>query len=177
MTMHSITDIARQFNRTVLYCRGLQERFGVAIYEGSAYSNAYVAWFKTIIHLRSLGISEDALLKLWNLEKKILQLLQIDAVESPTWYLDSCGKKLHRRRRLLLTNYDIKFTINANKLQLGINFHPKPVELFNGTEMGEDVLNVLQRYREQYRRIVADANTESRQLASAAGWGRTLRAE
>jgi hypothetical protein len=95
-------------------------------YEGSAYSNAYVAWFKTIIHLRSLGISEDALLKLWNLEKKILQLLQIDAVESPTWYLDSCGKKLHRRRRLLLTNYDIKFTINANKLQLGINFHPKP---------------------------------------------------
>ena len=175
--MYSISDISRQLNRSVMYLRGLQERYGVVIYEGSGYSKAYVAWFKTIIQLRLLGISEEALLKLWNLEKKILQLLHVDAVESPTWYLDSCGKKLHRRRRLLLTNYDIRFTINTTKLQLGINFHPKPVELFKGVEMGEDVLNVLQRYREQYRRIVTDANTESRHLASAAGWGRTLKAE
>jgi hypothetical protein len=43
--------------------------------------------------------------------------------------------------------------------------------------MGEDVINVLERYLEVVRRICNDAAVESRQLASAAGWGRTLRAE
>jgi len=165
------------FNRPVIYLRGLQERFGLQILEGSGYSKSYVAFFKTLLHLRLLGISEESLLKLWNLEKKLLQLLHVDAVGSPTWYLDSCGRKNRRRRRLLLTNYDLGVNLNSAKLQLGIDFRPRAVELFKGHEMGEDAINVLERYMEIYRRVCADAVTESRQLASAAGWGRTLRAE
>lgn len=175
--MYSINDIARLYNRPVMYLRGLQERFDLKIMEGSTYSKAYVAFFKTLLHLRLLGISEDSLLKLWNLEKKLLQLLHVDAVGSPTWYLDSCGRKNRRRRRLLLTNYDLGVNLNSAKLQLGMDFRPRAVELFKGHEMGEDAINVLERYMEMYRRISSDAVTESRQLASAAGWGRTLRAD
>lgn len=175
--MYSINDIARMHNRPVFYLRGLQERFDLLIVEGSGYSKAYVAFFKTLLHLRLLGISEESLLKLWNLEKKLLQLLHVDAVGSPTWYLDQCGRKNRRRRRLLLTNFDMGVNLNSAKLQLGINFRSRPAELFKGTEMGEDVINVLERYMDVYRRICADAVTESRQLASAAGWGRTLRAD
>lgn len=175
--MYSINDIARMYNRPVMYLRGLQDRFDLQVMEGSGYSKAYVAFFKTLLHLRLLGIGEESLLKLWNLEKKLLQLLHVDAVGSPTWYLDSCGRKNRRRRRLLLTNYDLGVNLNSAKLQLGMDFRPRAVELFKGHEMGEDAINVLERYMEIYRRIAADAVTESRQLASAAGWGRTLRAD
>jgi len=175
--VYSINDIARLHNRPVLYLRGLQERFDLKIMEGSTYPKAYVAFFKTLLQLRLLGISEDSLLKLWNLEKKLLQLLHVDAVGSPTWYLDSCGRKNRRRRRLLLSNYDLGVNLSSAKLQLGIDFRPRAVELFKGHEMGEDAINVLERYMEIFRRISSDAATESRQLASAAGWGRTLRVE
>lgn len=175
--MYSLTEIARTHNRTVMYLRQIQEQFGVPVLEGNAYSRAYAAWFKTILHLRLLGISFEALVKLWELEKKILQLLHVDAVESPTWYLDACGRRTHRRRRLLLTNYDLKTNLFSRKLQLGMNFHHRPVELFKGSEMGEDVADVMQKYLQHYRRICKEANEESHHLASAAGWGRTLRGE
>lgn len=175
--MYTLADIARMHNRSVLYLRGLQERFGVEVFEGAGYSKAYAAWFRTVIHLRLLGIGEESLVKLWQLEKKIIQLLHIDAFESPTWYLDACGRKLHRRRRLLLTNYDLSVNLFSRKLQPGFNFRPRPVELFKGSDMGEDVDKLLERYLQLYRAVVTDALKESRQLASAAGWGRTLRAE
>ncbi len=175
--MYTLAEIARQFNRDVIYVRGLQTRFGVAEIEGSGYSKAYAAWFRTVIHLRMLGISENALVKLWNLEKKLLQLLHHDAVDSPTWYLDSCGKKLHRHRRLLLTNYDLGINLFSKKLQLGMNFHARPIELFKGADMGEDAYKVFDLYLQQYKIVVAEVHRESRHLASAAGWGRMLRAE
>lgn len=173
--MYTINDIARMYNRPVIYLRGLQERFDLKVFEGAGYTRPYVAFLKTVIQLRLLGISEETLLKLWNLEKKLLQLLHIDADESPTWYLDSCGRKNRRRRRLLLTNYDLGVNLGSARLQLGMDFRPRAVELFKGHEMGEDALNVLERYLEIYRRVCVDAVIESRQLASAAGWGRTLR--
>jgi len=175
--VYSITDIARYVNRPVIYLRGLQQRFDLEVREGSDYSEAYRTFIRTLVHLRQLGITEETLVKLWHLEKKLLQLLHVDAASSSTWYLDSCGRKNHRRRRLLLTNYDLRENIQSARLQLGINLSDHPKELFGRAEMGEDVIRVLDRYLELYRRICDDAAAESRQLSSAAGWGRTLKRE
>lgn len=176
--MYTLSDIGRQVNRPVVYLRGVQQRFELYVPEDAAgYSKRYLAFFIKIVHLRQLGISEETLIKMWKLEKKLLQLLHVDDAPSPTWYLDSSGKKSRRKRRLLLTNYDIGVNLTSAKLQLGMSFKQNPHELFNGQEMGEDALSVLERYLTLYRKVCADAVTESRQLASAAGWGRCLRVD
>ena len=175
--MYAIGDLARQLNRPVLYVRGLQQRFDLAVFEGYGYSRAYLAFLQTVVHLRMLGSSEEALLKLWALEKKLMHLLHDDDAASPTWYLDSCHRKNRRSRRLLLSRHDIGVPLTSARLQLGIRFRSGPAELIKAHDMGEDAIQVLQRYLELYRRICTDAAAESRQLASAAGWGRTLKAD
>jgi len=173
--VYSLSDIARYVNRPVIYMRGLQQRFDLKVMEGSEYPETYRQFLKSLVQLRLLGISEETLLKLWNLEKKLLQLLHVDAAGSPTWYLDSCGRKTHRRRRLLLSNYDLGVSINSAKIQLRMNFSERHSELFDRAEMGEDIFQVLERYLEIYRRVQADAVTESRQLSSAAGWAQRFK--
>jgi hypothetical protein len=173
--MHALPDIARRLNRSALYLRGLQQRFELMHYHGPNYSRAYAAWFKTVLNLRQLGISEEVLLKTWALEKKLLQLLNVDEAASDTWYLDQCGRKDRRRCRLLLTNYDLGQPLSAARLQMGIDFRQHPSELFRGAEMGEDALQVFELYMELHRKICDDAAAEAEELASAAGWGRTLK--
>ena len=176
--MYTLNDIGRQVNRPVVYLRGLQQRFELYVPEDTAdYSKKYLAFIVKIVHLRQLGINEETLVKMWKLEKKLLQLLHVDDAPSPTWYLDSSGRKTRRKQRLLLTNYDIGVNLSFAKLQLGMSFKENPSELFNGHEMGEDALSVLERYLTLYRKVCADSVTESRQLASAAGWGRCLRVD
>ena len=101
--MHTFADLARALNRSPVWLRGLQTRFVLPMLEGAAYPDSYLAFLRTIVFLRTFGVSENALLKLWHLETKLLTLLHVDSTGSPTWFLDACGQKTHRRRRLLLT--------------------------------------------------------------------------
>lgn len=89
--MHTLAEIAKALNRPVVYLSGLQARFEVPVLEGAGYSGAYLAFLRVIVHLRTLGIAEDKLRELWDIEKKLLQLLHADTTGSPTWFLDSCG--------------------------------------------------------------------------------------
>jgi hypothetical protein len=57
-----------------------------------------------VVHLRTLGIAEECLLRLWTLEKKLLQLLHFDSTRSKTWFLASRGAITRRDHRLLLSN-------------------------------------------------------------------------
>lgn len=173
--MYSLNDIARYVNRSPLYLRGLQQRFDLEVLDGGSYSEAYRQFFKTLVQLRLLGISEDVMLKMWSLEKKVLQLLHVDALGSVTWYLDSCGRKTHRRRRLLLSNYDLGVSLHSARIQLRMNFSERHGELFDRAEMGEDIIKVLERYLDLYRKVKADAIAESRQLSSAAGWAQRFK--
>ena len=40
-----------------------------------------------VVFLLMLNVSEESLLNLWHLEKKLLQLLHVDSTGSPTWFL------------------------------------------------------------------------------------------
>ncbi len=166
----TLGDMAKTLNRSAVYLSGLQSRFELPAYEGPAYSKAYLAFLSTIVFLRTLGISEETLLRLWQLEKKLLQLLHADSTGSPTWYLDACGSITRRDRRLLLSNYDLGVTVPSKALQLGLNFAEKLPELFGGAEMGEDALRVLNDYIALYNQIRSDLTAEVPRLREVVKW-------
>ena len=158
--MHTFADLTRTLNRSPVYLRGLQTRFALPVLEGASYADSYLAFLRTIVFLRAFGVSEEALLRLWHLETKLLTLLHVDSTGSPTWFLDACGQTTHRKRRLLLTNHDFGVAIPARMLQLGLNFGDALPELFAGKEMGEDALRVLENYLTALATIRRDVGDE-----------------
>jgi len=172
--MHTFADLAHALNRSPVYLRGLQTRFALPVLEGAAYPAAYMAFLRTVIHLRTFGVSEEALLKLWHLEKKLLTLLHADSTGSPTWFLDACGQTAHRRRRLLLTNYDLGVAIPSRMLQLGLNFGDALPELFAGKEMGDDALRVLEAYLTAFATLRRDVGDELPHVLAAVSFARRL---
>ena len=103
----TLGEIATALNRSAVYLHGLQSRFELPAFKGAGYSQAYLAFLRTLVLLRTLCISEETLRDLWHIEKKLLQLLYVDSTGSPTWFLDACGQTSHPKRRLLLTNHDL----------------------------------------------------------------------
>ena len=144
--MHTLGDIAKGLNRSALYLQGLQKRFDLPVFKGPNYSEPYLLFLKTIVALRTMNISEEAILELWSMELKLLQFLHADTTGSPTWFLDSCGSKGKRTHRLLLSNFDIGVYLAPGALQLGLQFSESAKELFTGKEMGEDALVLLAAY-------------------------------
>jgi hypothetical protein len=171
---YTFADIARRLNRSAVVISSLQSHFDLPALEGRAYSDAYLAFLRTLVFLRTFGISEGRLLHLWNLEKKLLQLLHVDSTGSPTWFLDSCGAITGRDRRLLLSNYDIGIAVPAHALQLGLNFATQMPELFAGTEMGEDALRVLNDIIPLQTAIRADVADELPHVRGAVKWATRL---
>jgi hypothetical protein len=102
--MPTLGAMAKALNRSPVYLHSLRTRFELPVPGTAVYSDAYLAFLRTIIHLRILGISESALLQLWHLEKKLLTLLHVDSTGSATWFLDACGQTLHRNRSSLRTH-------------------------------------------------------------------------
>lgn len=172
--MHTSSEFARTLNRSVIQLRNFQARFGLPTCEGAAYSESYLALLRRIVHLRILDISESTIVRLWNLEKKLLILLHVDSTGSPTWFLDSCGRTSHRKRRLLLTNYDLGVVIPSRMLQPGLNFAKSLPELFEGKDMGEDAFRVLEKYLKLLADIRQHVGKELPQVQSAAVWARRL---
>ena len=127
-----------------------------------------------VVYLRTLAIAEERLLRLWHLEKKLLQLVHVDSAGSKTWFLDSCGAITRRDRRLLLTNYDIGIAVPAHAIQLGLNFAEKTRELFAGNEMGEDALRVLNDVIPLLAAIRNDVAAEFPHLRQTAKWAARL---
>lgn len=172
--VHSFSDIAKALNRSTVYLSGLQKRFELPALEGSAYSDAYVAFLRGVINLRTFDISEETLRDLWKLERKLLQLLHVDSTGSCTWFLDSCGATTHPERRLLLTNHDLCVAVPSRELQLGLNFSSKSPELFPGAEMGEDALRALNKYIPEHNRILAAITAELPHVRAATQWASAL---
>jgi hypothetical protein len=167
---HTFGDLAKHLNRPPVLLSGLQNRFELPAGDEGGYTDAYLAFLRTLVYLRILGIAEDRLLRLWLLEKKLLQLIHVDSTGSKTWFLDSCGAFTGRDRRLLLSNYDIGIAVPAQALQLGLNFAEKTRELFACTEMGEDALRVLNDIIPLQAAIRADVATELPHLRQTAKW-------
>ena len=172
--MHSFADMAKVLNRTPVYLSGLQKRFALPALDGAAYSNAYVAFLRGAINLRTFDISEETLRDLWHLEKKLLQLLHVDSTGSRTWFLDSCGATTHPTRRLLLSNHDLGIPLTGTEVQTGLNFSNSLPELFPGKEMGEDALRVLRECLKLRARTLAAVATELPHIRTAVKWATPL---
>ena len=172
--MNTLGDMAKRLNRPAVVLAGLQARFELPTFPDAGYSDAYLAFLRTLVYLRTLGLAEDRLLRLWQFEKKLLQLLHVDSTGSKTWFLDSCGAITRRDRRLLLSNFDIGIAVPSHALQLGLNFAEKLPELFGGAEMGEDALRVLNDYITLHAGIRADVATELPHLREATKWAARL---
>ena len=114
------------------------------------------------------------MLRIWHLEKKLLTLLHADSTGSPTWFLDACGPATHRKRRLLLKNYDLGVAIPWRMLQLGLNFGDALPELFAGKEMGEDALRVLEEYLKALATLRKDVGDELPHARAAVAWARAF---
>jgi hypothetical protein len=172
--MLTFADLAKALNRSTVYLSGLQSRFELPNFDGAGYSEAYLAFLQTVVHLRTLSITEETLRDLWHIEKKLLVLLHADSTGSPTWFLDSCGATTSPKRRLLLANYELGAEVQGQGVQLGLNFADTAPELFAGQEMGEDALRVLKDYRKLHERIRAEVKAELPQIRSAVLWAKRL---
>ncbi len=173
--MHTLGDMAKTLNRSAVYLHGLQVRFELPPFKDAGYSYAYLAFLRTIVYFRMLNFSEESLRDLWHLEKKLLQLLHVDSTGSPTWFLDACGQTNHRQRRLLLTNHDMGVVLPSQTVQLGLNFAEKLPELFEGKEMGEDALRVLNEYLKRHSHIQSELTAEIPLARAAIRWaGRVM---
>jgi hypothetical protein len=172
--MHTLADLAKALNRSTVYLSGLQSRFELPTFDGAGYSEAYLAFLQTVVHMRTLSITEETLRDLWHIEKKLLVLLHADSTGSPTWFLDSCGAATSPKRRLLLTNYELGAEVHGKGVQLGLNFADTAPELFAGQEMGEDALRVLAEYRKLHARITADIKAELPQVRAAVAWSKRV---
>ena len=164
----TLGEMASALNRSTVYLHGLQSRFELPVFTDAGYSRSYLAFLKTVVYLRTLGISEEALRDLWHIEKKLLQLLYVDSTGSPTWFLDACSQASHPQRRLLLTNHDLGVEFPSGALQLGLNFSEKLPELFAGRDMGEDAMRVLQSYLQLCDRLRSDIKSELPVVLAAA---------
>ena len=172
--MHSLGDMTKALNRAAIYISGLQARFELPVLAGTAYSNAYLEFLRTLVRLRTLNVSEESLRDLWHLEKKLLQLLHVDSAGSRTWFLDSCGATTHPERRLLLTNHDLGIPLNGTEVQTGLNFAASLPELFAGKEMGEDALRVLRECLKLRARIRSEIAAELPHVRAAIKWATPL---
>jgi len=167
VNMHTFGTMAKALNRSAVYLQGLQKRFDLPILKGANYSDSYLRFLQTVISLRTLNISEETILELWHIERKLLQLLHADTTGSPTWFLDSCGSKRNRSHRLLLSNFDIGVYLAPGTLQLGLQFSESAKELFTGKEMGEDALALLDAYLKASSALRSSIPAEIPQLRTA----------
>jgi len=170
--MKSIKELATRLGRPSIWISGIQKRFGLPVLE--SYSEGYEAFLRKIIHLRVLGVSEEALREFWAVERKLTEVLHLDPQSSPTWMFDACAFPADSHRRLLLSNIDLGFPLPATDLQIGLNFATSSPELFAGKEMGEDALKVLQDYRTRLSAIRLVVGSELSVLRGAIKWGRGL---
>jgi hypothetical protein len=168
--VYTLADMAGKLNRSTVYLSGLQKRFELPAFEGATYFEAYLAFFRTLVYLRTFGVSEETLRDLWVLEKKLLTLLHVDSTGSRTWFLDACGRTTHRERRLLLSNYDLGIPLDAREVQTGLDFSDRLPELFEGKAMGEDALRVLDDCLKMEKTILNSLRTELPHVREAVKW-------
>lgn len=171
--MHTLHQMARALNRTPKEVQTLQSRFQLPVFAGAGYSEAYFAFLRTVVRLRTLQVREETLREMWTLECKLLRLLHADAGGSPTWYIDACGTTAPGRHRLLLSQRDVGAAFEEGVLQPGLDLSPEQNgELFSGAAMGEDLLCLLNSYRRLHQEVRKSVRTALPLVDATVAWGK-----
>lgn len=157
-TTYTLTALCKALGKSQLYIHHTQKALGLKHSNGHEYSRGYMSFLAKVIALRTTGIKQEKITELFELEKKILTLLNIDSLSaSETWYLDAgCASS---NRTLLLIGFDVGFSLGGS-IQPGLDFGGEQEEMFKGHEMGEDLHRILATYVERRNDMLKSAVNE-----------------
>ena len=170
--MNSV-DLSQALGRPALWISRMRKRFGLPVLE--QYPECYVAFLRKIRDLRNLGVSEEKLGDLWDLERKLIEVLHLDLGGGELSLIEGCSAEADPDRRLLMCNADLGVPLMARDLQAGLDFSAgRPQELFDGGEMGEDALRLLGEYRNLLQEVRGIVDRESKVLKGSLQWAKCL---
>jgi len=166
------TSLSNSLGRPALWISRQRKRFGLPVLED--YPECYVAFLRKVRDLRNLGVSEEKLGDLWDLEKKLIAILHLDLGGGELSMIEGCSAEADPERRLLLSNADLGMPLMARDVQTGLDFQSRPRELFEEKEMGEDALRMLGEYRSLLQEVRETVGREEGVLKSSLKWVRTI---
>jgi len=169
---YKLDEMCEMLGKSVPYVRRLQAQIGVTIPpKGEGYSEAYVRFMRKVISLRAFNVPLDDISQLLTREKRILELLHIDAMsDSLTWYMAEGDHPVQSETHLLLTGHDLGFPVSSGAIQCNLDFRERDPELFGGHEMGEDVRRVIEVYLRILKKIDERVQRERAVLLDALAW-------
>jgi hypothetical protein len=150
----------------------MRKRFGLPVLE--TYPKCYYVFLMKVRDLRNLGVSEEKIGTLWDLERKLIDILHLDLGDGNLSHIQGCSVEADPERRLLLSNADLGVPLMARDLQTGLDFQALPKELFEGKAMGEDALRLLREYRVLLQEIRETVIVESKVLKDSLHWAKAL---
>ena len=151
----------------------MRKRFGLPVLED--YPECYETFLRKVRDLRNLGISEEKLGELWNLERKLIDILHLDLGDGNLSHIQGCSVEADPARRLLLSNADLGVPLMARDLQTGLDFQSRPRELFEGRAMGEDALRILREYSDLLDETLKTVSRESKVVKGSLRWEKSVR--
>lgn len=169
MTHSQLSD---RLGRPALWISRMRKQFGLPVLED--YPECYETFLRKIRDLRNLGVSEEKLVNLWNLERKLIDILHLDLGDGNLSHIQGCSVEADPERRLLLSNAELGVPLMARDLQTGLDFQALPKELFEGREMGDDALRILREYSDLLDDTLKTMARESKVLKNSLRWAKSL---
>ena len=168
----TLSELSDRLGRPALWISRMRKQFGLPVLED--YPECYVAFLRKIRDLRNLGVSEEKLSELWNLERKMIAILHLDLGGGELSLIEGCSVEADPERRLLLSNAELGVPLMARDLQTGLDFQALPKELFEGREMGDDALRILREYSDLLDETLKIVARESKVLKNSLRWAKSL---
>ena len=166
--------LSEVLGRPALWITRMRKRFGLPVLE--EYPECYVAFLRKIRDLRNLGVSEEKLGDLFDLERKLIEILHLDLGGGELSLIEGCSVEVDPERRLLLSNADLGVPLMARDVQAGLDFSAgRPKELFDGKAMGEDALRMLGEYRILLQEVRGIVGRERRVVNESIRWSEKLK--
>ena len=167
------SELSERLGRPALWISRMRKHLGLPVLED--YPECYETFLRKIRDLRNLGVSEEKLVSLWNLERKLIDILHLDLGDGNLSHIQGCSVEADPERRLLLSNADLGVPLMARDVQAGLDFSAgRPRELFQGQDMGEDALRLLGEYRGLLQEIRGTVIVESKVLKDSLHWAKAL---
>jgi len=161
-------ELSEKLGRPALWISLMRKRFGLPVLEH--YPECYGTFLRKVRDLRNLGVSEERLGALWDVERKIIAILHLDLGGGELSMIEGCTVEADPDHRLLLSNADLGVPLMALDLQAGLDFQVRPPELFEGKAMGEDALRLLREYRKLLQGVRETIGTERKVLGASLRW-------
>ena len=166
------SELSERLGRPALWISRMRKHFGLPVLED--YPECYEAFLRKVRDLRNLGVSEEKIGELWDLERKIIEILHLDLGGGELSLIQGCSVEADPERRLLLSNADLGVPLMARDLQTGLDFQALPKELFEGKEMGDDALRILREYSDLLDETLKTVSRESKVLKNSLRWAKSL---